>query len=224
MKYLEDFKDIHKDQRAFIVCNGPSLNDIDVSKLKGKITFGLNRGYLKTDLDIKYLVVIAIPVMEQWGDEILNVRCDTLFCNRLDANHVCKMKFGGVGRIFQKDLTKPMYRGNTVTYVAMQLAYWMGCNPVYCVGLDHGFVYDNTKNTNEGRKLINVGEDLNHFDPNYFGIGAKWLPYEPHAVERAFSLARDAYFNSGREIYNCSTRTNLSEKILPRKDFNSICE
>lgn len=222
MKSLEEFKNIHKGKRAFIACNGPSLNDIDVSKLEGEIVFGLNRGYLKKELPITYLVVIAKPVWRQWGDELTKVNCDTLFCNGLEASHVCRMKFGGVGKIFQTDLTKSMFRGNTVTYVTMQIAYWMGFDKVYCIGLDHGFTYKNTEETGFGRLVRNKGDDLNHFDPTYFGDGSVWLPYEPKPVENAFRMAKEAYQKDGRELWNCSTRTNLSNKIIPRKDFNEL--
>jgi hypothetical protein len=72
------------------------------------------------------------------------------------------------------------------------------------------------------RRLVNVGKDLNHFDPDYFGDGKVWIPYDVKPVERAFTLARNAYWNSGREIYNASTKTKLSEKILPRINFEDV--
>lgn len=222
MKTLLDFKNIHRGERAFIVCNGPSLNDVDVNRLQNEIVFGLNRGYLKTNLSITYLTVIARPVMKQWGNEIIGVPCKALFCNRLDAPHVVRMPFGGSGKIFQTDLTKSMFRGNTVTYVAMQLAYWMGFHEVYCIGLDHSFSYDNTEATGEKRMLVNKGNDLNHFDPNYFGDGSEWLPYEPKPVERSFAMASKAFWGSGRYLYNASTFTNLSNKIIPTIDYKDL--
>lgn len=222
MNYLEKFKNIHRGERAFIACNGPSLNDIDVSKLKGEIVFGLNRGYLKEGLPIKYLVVIAKPVVEQWKDELLSVNCDALFANNIAGNHVYKMKWSGGYEFFQTDITKPMWQGHTVTYVAMQIAYYMGITELYCIGMDHSFVYDNTKKNENGPGLTNVGDDLNHFDPNYFGDGTYWLAQNPKSVERAYELARKAFEDSGRSLYNASTFTILPEEALPRKDFNDI--
>ena len=43
---LKALKDKHKGQRCFIVCNGPSLKDINFDFLKDEITFGMNRIYL----------------------------------------------------------------------------------------------------------------------------------------------------------------------------------
>lgn len=222
MKKLSKFKNIHKGKRAFIACNGPSLNDIDVTKLKNDTVFGLNRGYMKKGLDIDYLVVIARPVIEQFSQEILRVPCEALFCNRVTGEHVYSMRWRGDIPFFQTDLTKPMWQGHTVTYVAMQLAYYMGMSPVYCIGMDHEFKYDNTKKNTEGPGLINVGDDLNHFDPNYFGDGTIWLSQDKRHVEIAYRLARKTFNDNGREIYNASTYTILSEDILPRVDFNDI--
>ena len=118
MMRLEDFRDIHKGKRGWIACNGPSLNDVDGTMLKDEIVFGLNRGYLKEDLPITYLVSMVKSISEQWGNELLQVPCEAFFNNHLRGSHVVSMKFGNVGKIFQTDLTKPMYRGNTVTYVA----------------------------------------------------------------------------------------------------------
>lgn len=223
MKSLDDFTEIHKGKRAFIACNGLSLNDIPMEKLRGEIVFGLNRGYMKDGLPITYLVVMVPIVVEQWGDEIIKVPCDTLFTNLLDTPHTCKINFGG--KEFCTDLRKTIHRGHTVTYPTMQLAFRMGFEKVYCIGLDHSFKYDNTvKDKSHHRAVITKGEDLNHFDSDYFGDGAKWLPYSPKMVEVNYKLATKAFYENGRELWNASTKTALSEKIIPRIDFNSIWE
>ena len=223
MKSLEDFSGIHKGKRAFIACNGPSLNDIPMEKLQGEIVFSLNRGYTKMGLPITYLVVMVPLVVKQWGYEILAVPCDTLFTNLLEAPHTCKTPFAG--KRFCIDLSKTLHRGHTVTYPTMQIAYGMGFEKVYCIGLDHSFKYDNTvRDESHHRAVITKGEDLNHFDPNYFGDGAVWLPYSPKMVEANYRLATKAFYKDGRELWNASTETLLSDKIIPRIDFDSIWE
>lgn len=223
MKNLEDFKDIHKGERCFIACNGPSLNDIDVSKLQNEIVFGLNRGYLKKDLPIKYMVVTATPIMRQFGDEILSVKCDAIFCDRLSGDNVCNVRFGGVGRIFQTDITKNLFRGRTVTFAALQLSYMMGFAEVYIIGMDHNFTYTNTKKYGDYKNLvISTDKDLNHFDPTYFSKGTYWGKYAPTNVEFNYKLAVDAFRKDDRKVYNASTFTKLSEDIMPRINFNDL--
>ena len=46
IRRLAALKDIHKGQRAFIIGNGPSLKQTDLTKLKNEFTFGMNRIYL----------------------------------------------------------------------------------------------------------------------------------------------------------------------------------
>ena len=43
---LGALQDIHKGERCFIIGNGPSLKQTDLTKLKNEYTFGLNRIYL----------------------------------------------------------------------------------------------------------------------------------------------------------------------------------
>lgn len=221
MKTLGDFKDIHTGKRAFIACNGPGLNDIPVEKLEGEIVFSLNRGYLKVGLPITYIVVMVQRVVNQWGSQILHIPCDTLFTNLLKAPHTCRTPFGNDR--FCTDLEGSLQRGNTVTYPTMQIAYGMGFEKVYCIGLDHSFKYDNTvRDKSHHRAVITKGDDPNHFDPNYFGDGASWLPYSPEIVERNFKAAKKAFYKNGRELWNASTSTKLSDKIIPRIDFDEI--
>jgi hypothetical protein len=43
---LKSLHDIHKGERCFIIGNGPSLQQTDLSLLKGEYTFGMNRFFL----------------------------------------------------------------------------------------------------------------------------------------------------------------------------------
>ena len=43
---LARFEDLHRGQRCFIIGNGPSLKQMDLSPLQNEITFGMNRIYL----------------------------------------------------------------------------------------------------------------------------------------------------------------------------------
>ena len=43
---LAAYKDLHHGKRCFIIGNGPSLRELDLSKLRHEFTFGMNRIYL----------------------------------------------------------------------------------------------------------------------------------------------------------------------------------
>lgn len=218
---LYDFKDRHKGKRCFIACNGPSLNDIPMEKLQGEIVFGLNRGYLKKGLPIKYHVLMVSHVAKQWEEDFRKLKCDVLFTNLIEMPFVCNTPFGS--REFQTDMYYPLHRGHTVTYPTMQIAYGMGFSEVYLIGCDHSFSYKNTiRDETHHRAVITEGKDSNHFHPNYFGDGSVWLPYEPKMVEKNYRSARKAFDISGRALMNLSTYTELSDDIIRRGNFEDI--
>jgi hypothetical protein len=71
---------------------------------------------------------------------------------------------------FSPDITGRVFEGYTVTYVALQLAFYMGFEQAILVGVDHNFVTQGTANM----AVVSQGDDPNHFAPNYFGKGFKW--------------------------------------------------
>lgn len=218
-RLMNQFRNKHKNERAFIVANGPSLNDIDVTKLDKEIVFALNRGYLKDDLSIDYLVVVNDLVEKQFGSEILKVPCKAVFSNGLPNTN--RLLWTGDSASFQTDITRPMWQGHTVTFVALQVAFYMGCNPVYIVGLDHYYDYS-TSSRKGGRGIISEGNDPNHFHPDYFGKDVRWDPANLRMSEIAYKLARQEYNKHGRELYNASFNTALDESVIPRVDFDSL--
>ena len=46
-RVFEKYKNLHSGKRAFLVANGPSLNDIDLNLIDGEISFAMNRISLK---------------------------------------------------------------------------------------------------------------------------------------------------------------------------------
>ena len=73
IRRLAALKDTHKGQRAFIIGNGPSLKQTDLTKLKNEFTFGMNRIYLmfpELGFTTSCLVSINDLVIEQCAAEM----------------------------------------------------------------------------------------------------------------------------------------------------------
>src|SRR5512147_1297094 len=73
IRRLAALKDIHKGKRAFIIGNGPSLRQTDLSKLKNEITFCMNRFYLafpELGFTATYLCITNDLVVEQFVNYI----------------------------------------------------------------------------------------------------------------------------------------------------------
>jgi hypothetical protein len=190
-----------------IIGNGPSLNDTDLSLVRGIDTFGLNRLYLafpSLGWATTYHVAVNRLVVQQCRAELLAVpgRLFTTWPNRFDLSARRDAVFLDrlPGPIFSRDPRYGVWEGATVTYVAMQLAYWMGYRDVVLVGVDHRFA-----SRGKAHSLVtSSGDDLNHFDPNYFGKGFSWQLPDLETSEVAYELAREAFEDSGGRVIDAT--------------------
>lgn len=222
---LRALKDTHKGQRCFIIGNGPSLNRMDLSPLRDEVTFGLNRIYLlfpRIGFHTTYLVSVNELVIEQSAREIeplpmpkfisWHARDDIRFT---DDMMFVRDTFDGT-LDFSKDPTRQIWEGATVTYVAMQLAYYLGFQKVILIGVDHSFV-----NTGDPHKIVvSGGADPNHFDPNYFGKGYRWQLPDLETSEQAYRLAREHFEADGREVIDATVGGKL--EVFPKVDFQTL--
>lgn len=204
---ISQFHNIHQGDRCFILANGPSLRNMDFSLLKNEITFGMNRIYLLAD-EIgflpTYFVSINELVLDQFHREIANLAIPkfinwnrrALFDPEGNVVHYLRVRLGLKDR-FSGDISQPVTSGGTVTFVALQIAYYMGFETIVLIGLDHSFQAKGIPN----RSVVRHQEkDQDHFDPNYFPKGSKWQPPDLVRSEIAYQLARDAYEADGRVI------------------------
>ena len=219
---LCEFKNIHKGERCFIIGNGPSLNKMDLSRLEGIKKFGLNKIYLlfdRVNLVLSYHVAVNPFVINQACKEITNLECETfvsylpargLFNNEEHVNYVFTE---GGARMFQEDISGVVSEGGTVTYVALQLAYYMGFQEVFLIGVDHNFVCSGKPNEEQYME----GKDLNHFDERYFQ-GMDWHLPDLDSSEMAYCLARYHYMRSGRKIYDATVGGKLD--VFPKVSYD----
>lgn len=217
---LTHFKNRHKGEDCFIIGNGPSLNVMDLTALSRYHTFGLNKIYLlfdKVDLDLNYLIAVNKLIIEQSADVYQDLPM-TLFLNYKNARKIITKKdniyfiYTGAKSAFKPDITRRICEGATVTYVALQIAYYMGFKNVFLIGVDHHFKVHGKPY----EKQFIHGEDINHFDPNYFGNQVWQLP-NLKASEFAYDLAKHFYLRDGRRIYDATVNGKLN--IFPKIPF-----
>jgi len=223
-KRLLKFKDIHRGESCFIIGNGPSLNKMDLSPLRDRHTFGLNKIYLmfdRVDLNLSYHVAVNSLVIEQSIREFEALKCPSFLsyggAHKVIQNldHIYLLATDGYFSAqcsFYKDLSKPITEGYTVTYVAMQIAYYMGFKTVYLIGVDHNF--KTTDKPNEEQLL--TGEDHNHFDPRYFS-NKQWHLPDLEASELSYHLAKFFYNRDGRQIFDATVDGKLN--IFPKISY-----
>jgi len=147
---VEEFKDRHKGERCFVVGNGPSLQQLDMTLLKNEITFGANRCYLGYDkwgygftywgLYDQYQVEIHHAEYEE------NIPADTVkffpfeYLPILNFENACPVEIvrSRAAHAFLPG-GNAIHNGYTVSYMLLQIAAYMGCNPIYLIGMDHRY-------------------------------------------------------------------------------------
>jgi len=224
---LEEWRNIYQGQRCFIVGNGPSLRQTDLSKLDGEFTFGMNRIYLafeEYDFQTSCLVSVNDLVLAQCHEDIaalnlprfvtwrarkhFSAGTDTLF---LDTDYTLPENFNG-------DATGRLFEGFTVTYICLQLAYFMGFSKAILIGVDHNFVTQGPANAT----VTSEGDDPNHFSAKYFGKGFKWQLPDLEGSERAYRMAHEAYKADGRLIVDATVGGKLT--VFPKVDYRTLFE
>jgi hypothetical protein len=225
---LEALRDRHRGDRAFIIGNGPSLRETDLSLLRDDFTLGLNRIYLmfsSLGFQTSCLVSVNDLVVEQCAREMQSLDLPRYFSwhsrRFLPADLTAKelptflyTTYESPG--FALDARGRLWEGATVTYVALQLAYHMGFRQVILVGVDHHFTTGGQPNTT----VVSEGDDPNHFSPAYFGRGFRWQLPDLETSELAYGMARDAFKNAGREVLDATVGGKL--RVFPKVDYASL--
>lgn len=229
---LRGYKDIHAGEIGVIIANGPSLNSVDFGKLHQFPTFGMNRInllYDRFDFRPTYYCLEDHLVAEDNAEEISNLLGSTMFipkdlsyCIRNPhaqyVNMIRRYPNAKVTSLFSTDLSQSAYWGGTVTYFAMQIAYYMGFQTIYLVGLDHNYARpDHVVGT---QTYTSHGDDVNHFDPSYFGKGKRWHDPRVDRMEASYQVAKQAFEAVGRTIINATPQSKLD--VFPKMDFADV--
>jgi len=227
-------KNKHIGERCFIIGNGPSLNNIDLTKLKNEITFGVNAIYTneeKMEFLPTYYVVEDIFVAEDRKDEINKFKGSQKFFGNYfkycisDAQDVnwlnVRFRYDDYNDFpyFSKNALRQVWTGGTVSYINLQLAYYMGFKEVYLVGFDHSYSIPKDVKVN-GTEILSLGDDVNHFNKDYFGKGKRWHDPRVDRMELSYLKAKKYYEKDGRQIFNASPGSKLN--VFPLRDYNSI--
>jgi hypothetical protein len=192
---------------------------MDLPPLNDYYTFGLNKIFLlldRVDLNLSYHVAVNPYVIKQSIKEIESLTCPSFLSYRVARKlvepkpHIHFIATGLDDHVFKEDIINIINEGWTVTFVALQLAFYLGFQRVFLIGVDHNFKV--TGRPNEAQKMS--GNDINHFDPNYFK-GHEWNLPDLQRSEISYQLAKLYFEKDGREIFDATLdgKLNVFEKI-----------
>ena len=235
---LKPLKDKFKGKRCFIVGNGPSLNKCDLTFLKDEYTFAVNGIFYKTEeMGFKptfYMVEDGHVVDDNlekinaydppykffpalYKEKI--VKTDNTYFFAADLGFYRGDHPSFEKPRFSKDFSEVSYCGQSVTYLNMQLAYYLGFTEVYLIGMDFSYQIRETDEV-RGATLVSNEDDVNHFHPDYFGKGKKWHDPKVHNVAKNYEFANENFEANNRKIYNATIGGKL--EIFERVDYNSL--
>jgi hypothetical protein len=225
LRRLARYRNRHAGKRCFILGNGPSLQKTDLSLLRDEITFVTNRYYLLGDrLTFRptYYVCSNELVVEQCAREIEKLPMPKFLgwhnrdLLRFSNDMIFLWTRCGLRSWFFTDLTEGCWEGNTVTMVAIQLAYYMGFGEVVLVGVDHSYQFSGEPHAEQR----STGEDPNHFAPGYFGEGFRWHLPDLEGSELAYRVARHIFDRSGRRIVDATIGGKLT--VFDKVEYASL--
>jgi hypothetical protein len=221
---LRQFKDKHKGEDCFIIGNGPSLKHMDLSSIRDYHTFGQNKIFMldKVDLNLSYLVSVNKLVIEQSAREFEAMKCPVFLSYTAAKGVVAEQP--NIQRLhtlnlwsFYEDISQPICEGNTVTFVSLQIAYYMGFKRVFLIGVDHSF-----KQTGQSHETqVYKGDDENHFHPDYFK-GQQWQLADVYGSEVSYHLANYFYQKDGRQILDATLNGKLD--VFPKVSFEEAIQ
>jgi len=220
---IQDFKDKHKGETCVVIGNGPSLEKTPLGHLTRKYTaFGANKIYGRD----------FIPEYWTCADSVMLTECIPWVINHpefesdkfvprdvpLPGSHQLNIS---IETGFSKDASEKVILGGTVTFVNLQLAWYMGFTTVLLVGVDHKYPKASIGGK-AGYKFIAAGDDPDHFKladgSPYFTPGHIYNRPELSANERYYAAAKLVFEQAGRKIVNLTPGSVLN--VFEKQDWS----
>jgi hypothetical protein len=211
-------------QPMLVVGNGPSLNRTPMDDFAGKPSIGMNKiDLLFQRVEWRPSLILALNslVVKQHAEKMatLDIPVYLSWKSRWMVPQRIRDRFGFFLNRSKVDFSEDVAAGvgvaGTVTYTALQFAFYCGADPVVLVGVDHSFQTDGKPHEYKRRRT----EDVNHFHPDYFAKGQYWGNPNLALSERGFSLVRAAYERHGRKVFDATVDGRL--QVFDKLDMNT---
>jgi len=238
---IKELHNKHFGKRGFVVGLGSSLLAGDLDKLTNEITISCNKCYLlydKTNWRPTYYSLIDLIIAKDRKEEIAKV-------DSVKIMSTCVSKqLGNYGKDviwvkeliqqskeefeFSTNLEKGIYGGCSVTFDMLQIAWHLGLNPIYLIGVQHDIMGKEYIQTNiagpYGYNLFKSGDSRiqKHCVPNYYRPGelvASNVDEQKRAIKALEKVAQIAKENN-RQILNASRLTYLD--MFPRINLDDV--
>lgn len=222
---IEALRDRHRGETCFLLGNGSSLRDVDLDALRGASIVGMNKVFLKfrgSGTALTYYVAISGNKISANADEIAELDAVCFLSHRhwsrmllpeterrLPIYTIGDIGLPAAGGVFEDDLTRPLPSGNMVSFVALQIVYFLGYARVVMLGFDHRFNPAHSPNT----LVFEEDASAYHFDPEYHR-DELYLAPDRTSYDAVLRTAREHFEAAGRRIVNATPDSALD--VFPR--------
>lgn len=246
--YLDDvlaknlrLKDLHAGRRCFIIGNGPSTKTQDLHLLRDEVSIAVNSFYYHSDAKIinPNYWVIADPIYWEKPDVVakdFNLAAEKsvspeLFMASGGFDFFSKFNVGPLINLHffhydgSKDINNiidftqgiPPY-GQNVVAVALMLAFYLGCSPIYFIGCDHDFMKVKKE------EYENYYTQHFYYEPKH-GKMIDWLTWEQYSWAMERMIYEYGQLNAyaslwGFQVFNATKGGYLD--FFPRVEFESL--
>lgn len=210
-----------------VVGNGPSLNETPLESFEAIPAIGTNKIdliYRRTTWRPEMVISVNSSVIRQNVIPMLSAGVPLWFPRKaryfVPASIRAQINWFHLrpSAAFSTDLPRGAGFGATVTYTALQFAYWLGADPVILVGVDHSFAVAG-KTPNQYERL--EGDDPNHFDPTYFA-DQRWAVPDLATSEDNYRAARRAFEADGRRVLDATIGGKLT--VFEKLDIDAAVQ
>lgn len=231
-------KDVYKNERIFILGNGPSLNNTPLHILENEKVLCTNRFNLmleRLNYTPEFYACIDDRVLSTIQNDIQEIsqKVDYVF---LPLIHPSSGKnfykiYKNIKNVYWLILNKFGYSldmpyigiNKSVTNCSLQIAAFMGFKEIYLLGVDLDYEdHKSVKKENRRDWTSENDDDPNHFDPRYFGKGTKYHHPRLDETFKKWEEAKEFFEKNGVKIYNATVGGKL--EIFERVNLKDVIE
>ncbi len=239
---LKRYNNIHKGESVFIIGNGPSLRIEDLERLKGKTTFASNSIYALYD-HTEWRPTYYSAHDENFCQSVMSDKnkmlmladnCEELFttvaCEGFDYRedkdfnnlnyYMFEPGYRKEGSLFSTDISDSVYYSGTITYINIQIAYYMGFDKIYLLGMDCN--YADVQDENGNRHHVDVKNYNRFIEAEENKTLINYLNEVPMLYKQlaAYEGTRIFAEEHGMKVYNATRGGKL--EAFERVDFDSL--
>lgn len=233
-EFIKSLKDAHKGERCILIGNGPSLNENDLELLKNEFTFASNRIYTIFERtswrpniymcgDVTQMQSSSIEIPEMKGTiKLLRNNCKRYPKQFEDSFHYF-IHDGSFAldkeKLFQsrvsEDVASSFSISQSITCLMFELAFYMGFNEVYLIGVDHRFPIEIDMNGNTIERKVDQ-----HFKGEVLAKKTKQNFCYKEALTKSYEVIAEYAKKNSIKIYDATRNGELN--VFEKIDFSEV--